>query len=170
MIVRGTEPPEVSHRNQLSEVNQSQFLTRIEMTTGRVDFFKVLLLFYQTVIWRRLFRGSLLEVFYKKRLRPTTLLKKRLLHRSFQVNFAKFLRTLFSQLTPPMTASYCWYMKPLAGNIYLFFSTVISSGWRNVAKVTFGPGYVQHLTIFLVGVLQNEGRLWFDMQFHGWLL
>ena len=95
MIVRGTEPPEVSHRNQLSEVNQSQFLTRIEMTTGRVDFFKVLLLFYQTVIWRRLFRGSLLEVFYKKRLRPTTLLKKRLLHRSFPVNFAKFLRTLF---------------------------------------------------------------------------
>ena len=34
-----------------------------------------------------------------KRLRPATLLKKRLWHRCFHVNFAKFLRTPFSQNT-----------------------------------------------------------------------
>ena len=32
-------------------------------------------------------------------LKPATLLKKRLLHRCFSVNFVKFLRTLFSQNT-----------------------------------------------------------------------
>ena len=32
-------------------------------------------------------------------LRPATLLKKRLWHRCFSVNFAKFLRTPFSQKT-----------------------------------------------------------------------
>ena len=37
-------------------------------------------------------------------LRPATLLKKRLWHRRFPVNFAKFLRVLFYR-TPPVTAS-----------------------------------------------------------------
>ena len=38
--------------------------------------------------------------FYKVAgLRPVTLLKKKLLHRCFPVNFAKFLRTFFSQNT-----------------------------------------------------------------------
>ena len=38
-------------------------------------------------------------------LRFTTLLKKRLYHRSFPVNFAKFLRTPFVHRTPPVAAS-----------------------------------------------------------------
>ena len=33
--------------------------------------------------------------FNKKRLRPVTLIKKRLCHRCFPVNFAKFIRTIF---------------------------------------------------------------------------
>ena len=37
--------------------------------------------------------------------RPATLLKKRLWHRSFPVNFAKFLRALFFYRTPPVAAS-----------------------------------------------------------------
>ena len=37
------------------------------------------------------------EVFCKKRCRSVTLLKNRLWHRCFPVNFAKFLRTPFSQ-------------------------------------------------------------------------
>ena len=42
------------------------------------------------------FRSSRPKLFCKKRcLRPATLLKKRLLHRCFPVNFAKFLRTPF---------------------------------------------------------------------------
>ena len=36
---------------------------------------------------------------------PATLLKKRLWHRCFTVNFAKFLRTLFFNRTPPVAAS-----------------------------------------------------------------
>ena len=39
------------------------------------------------------------EVFYEKIPRPATLLKKRLWHRGFPVNFAKFLRTSFLQNT-----------------------------------------------------------------------
>ena len=40
--------------------------------------------------------GVLLEkVFFKKRPQPATLLNKRLWHRCFLVNFAKFLRALF---------------------------------------------------------------------------
>ena len=38
-------------------------------------------------------------------LRPATLLKKRLRHRYFPVNFAKFLRTPFLTRIPPVTAS-----------------------------------------------------------------
>ena len=37
--------------------------------------------------------------------RPATLLKKRLWHRSFPVNFAKFLRAPFFYRTPPVAAS-----------------------------------------------------------------
>ena len=38
--------------------------------------------------------------------RPATLLKKRLQHRCFPVNFAKFLRTpTFFHITPPVAAS-----------------------------------------------------------------
>ena len=40
-------------------------------------------------------RSSHTEVFCKKGLRPATSLKKRLWHRCFPVNFAKFLRTPF---------------------------------------------------------------------------
>ena len=47
------------------------------------------------------FRSSRPELFCEiNSLRPTTLLKKRLWHRCFSVNLAKFLRTLFSQNTP----------------------------------------------------------------------
>ena len=38
---------------------------------------------------------------------PATSLKKRLWHRCFPVNFAKFLRTLFSYRTPLVAASDC---------------------------------------------------------------
>ena len=38
-------------------------------------------------------------------LRPATLLKKRISHSCFPVNFAKFLRTPFFQRTPPVAAS-----------------------------------------------------------------
>ena len=38
-------------------------------------------------------------------LSPAILLKKRLQHRCFPVNFAKFLRNTFSQRTPPVAAS-----------------------------------------------------------------
>ena len=38
-------------------------------------------------------------------LRPATLLKKRLWHRCFPVNFVKFIRTPFLHRTPPVAAS-----------------------------------------------------------------
>ena len=43
--------------------------------------------------------------FDKVGLRPVTLLKKRLWHRCFPVNFWKFLRTLFLDETPLVAAS-----------------------------------------------------------------
>ena len=45
-------------------------------------------------------------------LRPATLLKKRLWHRCFPVNFAKFLRTTFSYRTPPLATSVVFIVKP----------------------------------------------------------
>ena len=42
---------------------------------------------------------------FTKSSRPATLLTKRLLHRCFPVNFAKFLRTSFFYRTPPVAAS-----------------------------------------------------------------
>ena len=38
-------------------------------------------------------------------LRPATLFKKRLSHRCFPVNFAKFWKNIFSYRTPPVAAS-----------------------------------------------------------------
>ena len=43
--------------------------------------------------------------FFKGVERPATLLKKRLWHRCFPVNFAKFPRTLFFYRTPQVVAS-----------------------------------------------------------------
>ena len=42
-------------------------------------------------------------------LRLATLLRKRLWHRWFPVNYAKFLRTPFIYRTPPEAASDCWF-------------------------------------------------------------
>ena len=42
-------------------------------------------------------RSSRPEVFFKKRVRPASLFKKRLWHRYFAVNFVKFLMTLFDR-------------------------------------------------------------------------
>ena len=39
-------------------------------------------------------------------LKPATLLKNRLLHRCFPLNFAKFLKTPFSYRTPPVAAPF----------------------------------------------------------------
>ena len=47
----------------------------------------------------RCFLVNFAKFLCKKRLRPATLLKKRLRHRCFLVNFAKFLRTFFLQNT-----------------------------------------------------------------------
>ena len=54
----------------------------------------------QEVILHKITQKQPSEVFCKKqRLRPTTLLKKRLWHRCFPVNFAKFLRVPFLRNT-----------------------------------------------------------------------
>ena len=50
--------------------------------------------FFERMIIKK-FRSSHPDVFCKNGLRPTTLLKKRLWHRCFPVNFVKFLRTPF---------------------------------------------------------------------------
>ena len=58
-------------------------------------------------IWSHLLKKSLLEnlIFYVKG--PATLLKKRLWHRYFPLNFAKFLRTRFLTEDLCATASVC---------------------------------------------------------------
>ena len=49
--------------------------------------------------WKYLFQGLFLIKMQALGLRPATLLKKRLWHKCFPVNFAKFLRTPFLQNT-----------------------------------------------------------------------
>ena len=87
-------------------------------TTGQLfsckfcNFFRTA--FIEEVVWRYSVKKSVFAKFCKIHRktsvpesfnRPATLFKKRLWHRCFPVNFAKFLRTLCLDRTPPAVAS-----------------------------------------------------------------
>ena len=60
-------------------------------------------------IWQNSQKNTSARVFFNKvaGLRPATVLKKRLCHRCFPVNFEKISRNTFSYRTPPVAASVC---------------------------------------------------------------
>ena len=79
-------------------------------------------------------------------LRPATLLKKRLWHRCFPVNFLKFLKNTFSYRTPPVAASdYSlnvehWTKPQLLSHVnkILFYKLIqIEESCKNISLVSF---------------------------------
>ena len=73
-----------------------------------------LLLFKEAVVRRCFYKKSVLRNFTKfTGLRPTTLVKKKLWHRCFPVNFVKFLRT-------PFCTDHLWWL------LYLFIKDLHS--------------------------------------------
>ena len=74
--------------------------------------------------------------FKGKHLKPATLLKKRLWHRCFPVNFAKFVRTPFLQktygrplLTVPTSNKSCWFLLSVSYECSKIIEDLRSEGW-----------------------------------------
>ena len=91
--------PYVTHAHTFYKYSHAEAYSEPCQTFKMVDFAKTLLLSCLTEFWTCLCHALLNlkkqppEVFYVKR--PATLLKRRLWHRCFPVNFVKFLRTSF---------------------------------------------------------------------------
>ena len=70
--------------------------------------------------------------------RPATLLKKRLWHRHFPVNFAKFLRTPFLQNTSGGCSSFYWTINfSLSSILFDFADMLILRNIKNLSKSCF---------------------------------
>ena len=89
----------------------------------------LLLLKNKTVYWRRYtfdFKHLCQSFLFNKVAAPATLLKKRLWHRCFPVNFAKFLRT-------PFFTEHLWWLLLCAMKFY-FWKNVFFYWYKNLAE------------------------------------
>ena len=89
-------------------------------------------------------------------LRPATLLKKRLWHRCFPVNFAKFLRTPFLQNT---SGWLLLFLDPCCPNLKLCLNLILN---------LILSGHVHYHTILLVKNVPNIQLLQYNLNFQTW--
>ena len=115
---------------------------------------------------QRKFRSSHPKVFFKKgkkRLRPATLLKKRLWHRSFPVKFSKFLRTTF--LTEHLSCCLLKFNKTEPGNsmtkrTYNYMCLVTTNKYENFS-------FAHHLCSEGKFIFFSSKRSKMKREFHG---
>ena len=110
-------------------VNQSLFDTNKQKQSSRGVLLKGVLRNLTKLTGKQLYQS----LFFNKvaDLRPTTLLKKRLWHRCFPVNFVKFLRT-------PLFTEHLWWLLLNKSKLILEATIIYIKNTKRLSKSLFG--------------------------------